>query len=397
VTRNAFTSGTPKQEDSPKKTTKIFTNTRIKKELCTLEGSGGKTVQPGIPCYSLYNLTLCHNQLHFQCESGNANPFCVLHTSFPSFIFLNTSAESHDSTATATKQQRAPRPTDTATSTGWQNQYYTTKSTCASTNAKQQPESSISCTTTGNNSRLTTTWTDDTSIHPFKPSATQWVQPLKKFETLQQMTQKPLKPDKTVNKTSRRIAQRRAKRHAKKVTKKANLPFQQAQYHITQQCNHNYGFTANPHYSKQINFKQVMTTKPPITYCQPHNLTYHNLCTINKIPPGTKQLLGLNLKYCLSTNHLHQDINKTALKMAYSIRMLYHLKELGINKDNHYEKQIYMKNRLWNPSPAPSLLEDKLTDFEKEANAKQEGLLSKLQKRNLSNLTPLQANALRHL
>jgi len=164
-----------------------------------------------------------------------------------------------------------------------------------------------------------------------------------------------------------------------------------------QHYNRNYGFTANPHSSKQINFKQAMTTKPPLTYCQPHNLTYHNLCTINKIPPGTKQLLGFNLKYCLSTKHLHQDINKTVLKMAYSIKTLYHRKELGINKDNHYEKQIYMKNRLWNPPPAPLLLEDKLTDFDKEAKAKQEGLLTKVQKRNLSNLTPLQANSLRHL
>jgi hypothetical protein len=140
-----------------------------------------------------------------------------------------------------------------------------------------------------------------------------------------------------------------------------------------------------------------MTTKPPLTYCQPRNLTYHNLCTINKVPPGTKQLLGLNLKYCLSTNHLHQDINKTVLKMAYSIRTLYHLKELGINKDSHYEKQIYINNRQWNPPPAPLLLEDKLTDFEKEAKAKQERLLTKLQKRNLSNLSPIQANALRQL
>jgi hypothetical protein len=111
------------------------------------------------------------------------------------------------------------------TGTGWQNQYHITKSICTSTNATKQPESSISCTTTGNQSKLTTTWTDDTSIHPFKPKAKQWIQPLKNLKTFQQTTQQPSKPDKTIKKTSRRKAQRRAKCHTKRVAKKANLPF----------------------------------------------------------------------------------------------------------------------------------------------------------------------------
>jgi hypothetical protein len=83
--------------------------------------------------------------------------------------------------------------------------------------------------------------------------------------------------------------------------------------------------------------------------------------------------------------------------MAYTIRTLYKLKELDMDNNYSYEKKIYIKNKLWNPPPAPLLIEDKITEFEKEIKSKQATLHKKLRKRNLSNLTPLQANALRLL
>jgi hypothetical protein len=83
--------------------------------------------------------------------------------------------------------------------------------------------------------------------------------------------------------------------------------------------------------------------------------------------------------------------------MAYTIRTLYKLKELDVDNNYSYEKQIYVKNKLWNPPPVPLLIEDKITEFEKEIKSKQATLHAKLRKRNLSNLTPLQANALRLL
>jgi len=79
--------------------------------------------------------------------------------------------------------------------------------------------------------------------------------------------------------------------------------------------------------------------------------------------------------------------------MAYTIRALYKLKELNMDNNYSYEKQIYINHKLWSPPPAPLLIEDKITDFEKDIKSKLATLNKKIQKRNLSNLTPLQANA----
>jgi hypothetical protein len=100
----------------------------------------------------------------------------------------------------------------------------------------------------------------------------------------------------------------------------------------------------------------------------------------NKLPPGSKELLGLNLKYCLATNNMHFNTNLTIQNMAYTIRTNYYLKELGIPDGQNYEKQIYMKNKYWNPPPAPLTIENKITEFEKEIKHKQQLLAPKHQK-----------------
>jgi hypothetical protein len=64
-------------------------------------------------------------------------------------------------------------------------------------------------------------------------------------------------------------------------------------------------------------------------------------------------LLGLNLKFCLASNTITNDINKTVLKMARSIRTKHYLKENGLNDNKDYEKQIYITHLNWQPPPAP--------------------------------------------
>ncbi len=81
--------------------------------------------------------------------------------------------------------------------------------------------------------------------------------------------------------------------------------------------------------------------------------------------------------------------------MAYAIRTKFHLKELGCLTDQIYEKQIYIKNKLWNPPPASLLIETKLIDFKKELKSKHAERLPKYKKINASNLTPIQANTLK--
>ncbi len=50
--------------------------------------------------------------------------------------------------------------------------------------------------------------------------------------------------------------------------------------------------------------------------------------------------------------------------MAYSIRTKCHLNEIGYDGSADYEKQIYTKNKSWNPPPASLTIEDKLTEFD---------------------------------
>ena len=109
---------------------------------------------------------------------------------------------------------------------------------------------------------------------------------------------------------------------------------------------------------------------------------------------GIKNLLGLNLKFCLSRKSLPKDINQTILRMARSIRICHLLQSSGLNPTSHYEKQIYIKNSNWHPPPAPLTIENKITEFEKALKDKQRHLETKYTKRNLSNLTPFQTKIL---
>ncbi len=123
----------------------------------------------------------------------------------------------------------------------------------------------------------------------------------------------------TTHKTrSRRISQRRKQRLIKKESGKSyrtNIGFGRIN-RTTQYCLQNFGLCSNPDNSINKNFKTALQTIPSHTWLQPRNLTFHNLCKQQKLPLGTKELLGLNLKFCISSNKITNDINKTVLLMA---------------------------------------------------------------------------------
>jgi hypothetical protein len=126
--------------------------------------------------------------------------------------------------------------------------------------------------------------------------------------------------------------QRRSKRYKKQEVKKINLPFQQNTYHMKQRCLCNFGFHANPKNSLQKNFNDTIQKEPTYPFQQPSNLSFHNLCKHTKIPQGTKKLLGLNLKYCLASSQLKNNINTTVQKLAYAIRTAFNLQNLNKTK-----------------------------------------------------------------
>ncbi len=117
--------------------------------------------------------------------------------------------------------------------------------------------------------------------------------------------QKILKPKKT-KKVSRRLAQRRNKRITANNNKTSpkNKYLQRLLQRTKESCLQTFGFTANPNLSLQKNFNITMQTVPSKLLLQPKNLTFHNLCKDFKLPIGSKELLGLNLKFCLATKHI---------------------------------------------------------------------------------------------
>jgi hypothetical protein len=117
----------------------------------------------------------------------------------------------------------------------------------------------------------------------------------------------------------------------------------------------------------------------------------------NQLPPGTKELLGLNLKFCLAPRTIKNNINNTILQMARSIRTRYYLAKNNLLGDSEYEKQIYKRNLNWHPLPAPLIIEEKLTEFEKSLKSLQQKNFNKHKHQQLSNLTPLQSAALQKL
>lgn len=146
-----------------------------------------------------------------------------------------------------------------------------------------------------------------------------------------------------------------------------------------------------PQCSLQRNFNSIIKEEPPTPIQQPVNLLLHNLCKDNKTPPCTKQLLGRNLKYCLASGTIRNDINDTVKKMAYSIQTHYNLKALGLNTKSEFIKQIFVWNKNWNPEPAPHHIEEKITQFEKQLKARQNQLIAKHTNSNLRNLTMQQS------
>jgi len=192
--------------------------------------------------------------------------------------------------------------------------------------------------------------------------------------------------------TSRRLAQQRKQRLMKKDAFKRdhNNVGTARKSHTEQYCLRNFGFCANPALSKSKNFKLALHENPLRPWLQPKNLAFHNLCKTQKLPLGTKELLGLNLKFCLSCSKITNDIKNTMLQIAKSIWTRHFLQTDGTTENNTYEKQIYIKNTSWNPPPAPLHVEDKITEFDKTLKFLHQRLSEKHNHKKLTNFTPFQ-------
>ena len=177
----------------------------------------------------------------------------------------------------------------------------------------------------------------------------------------------------------------------------SGIPLKQKLYHTTRRCLRNQGFCADPNLSIQKNFNNTLEKGIQLTLPHPTNLTFHNLCKTINLPNGTRQLLGLNLKYCLAASKPPNNLKKTVQKMAYSIRTKFQIDTIGQPTENNYIKQLYIQNKNWNPSPAPPIIKDKITVFDKMLKEAHQKLTSKNKNKNLQNLTYDQSITLRLL
>jgi len=191
--------------------------------------------------------------------------------------------------------------------------------------------------------------------------------------------------------------QRRKVRTAKRQEYKRKIPLLLTHKRTKRFCLEQYGLYADPRLTITQNFNKTLQRSDSVSHYLPTQLTFHNLCTTNKIPTGTRQLLGLNLKFCLASKRLTENINYTIKNMAYCIRNAYYLKQSNTANDTDYIKQIYVKNTQWHPPPAPIHVEDKMTAFEKAFKAAQIARIRKTSKINLRNLTLPQLKTMQQL
>jgi len=83
--------------------------------------------------------------------------------------------------------------------------------------------------------------------------------------------------------------------------------------------------------------------------------------------------------------------------MAYNIRTAHYLKENNIADNMEYNKQIYLKNKHWDPPPAPSNIENKIMEFEKALTTAHLTQVTKTSKLTLNNQTIPQQQTLKLL
>jgi len=200
---------------------------------------------------------------------------------------------------------------------------------------------------------------------------------------------------------SRRITQRRMKRLKHRTNlQQINEIKNMARKHISKAnntCFFNYGFCSNPEATITTNFNNAINHIQNKEHLQPKNLAFHNLCQTQQIPTGTRQLLGLNLKFCLASNKLPNNIQHTMTNLAHSIRNNQYLKTNPSNNNTEYIKQIYIKNKKWKPPPASNLIEEQLTVFEKAIKSQQQKHQNSKCLRSFKNLTTHQLQTLKTL
>ena len=156
-----------------------------------------------------------------------------------------------------------------------------------------------------------------------------------------------------------------------------------------------YGFLANPALTKYNNAKRVLQAMPAeIYFNQPVAKAIFTFTTA-PLPPGTKSLLSLGLKFCIRHRKPTNNIKKSIERIEYDVRTKVWVKE-NVTEDNDrdFNPKLYLKNPMWDPPEANTEVEEALKAFAQRITA----LHNKHQQRTtVKNLSYLQNQAMNSL
>jgi hypothetical protein len=127
-------------------------------------------------------------------------------------------------------------------------------------------------------------------------------------QNLSIISHSPQKNPIKMKKISRQTTQRRKNRKINKELTTNQQWLENKLLRTQQNCKKTFGFCSKPDQSKRKNFNNAIAALPSNMCTQPSNLTFHNLCTNQQLATRSRQLLGLNLSFCLAPRTFHGNI-----------------------------------------------------------------------------------------
>jgi hypothetical protein len=99
---------------------------------------------------------------------------------------------------------------------------------------------------------------------------------------------------------------------------------------------HIFGFISDPTRDQWWNIKQAIRSLDlRLILIAPRNKAFHNLCENLTPPSGTRQLLGLGLKFCLEKKQHGQRLQETIKKVTHNVRLRFEIQQnIDYFKDN---------------------------------------------------------------
>jgi hypothetical protein len=129
-----------------------------------------------------------------------------------------------------------------------------------------------------------------------------------------------------------------------------------------------FGFVCDPKRPKWHNIKQgILSMDLQLILQDPTTKAFHNLCDSLTPPMGTRQLLGLGLKFCLQ-RQLHQEcLHNTLERITKDVRLHFALQNQEHFKENNgeYNPRLYISSDF-KPRSADDHVEIQLHSFASE-------------------------------